>query len=181
MLKLIRFYLLLFSLFAIVFFLISLVFDYFIFQRNLDFPGLAFKSLFYGLWMSLILGTFHLLNIKKQWKQGARDNFFGSSHYEDLHSKITIEKLLEVLQSDKEFGKMKIKAEESQIFIESPMTLKSWGEYIKIKKIGVDENNQHYLISSSPKLKTTILDYGKNTENVDKILKIMESHNSSMV
>jgi hypothetical protein len=53
--------------------------------------------------------------------------------------------------------------------------MKSWGEEIKIILKSNKENNFEYQLSSSPKLKTTIVDYGKNLENINKIESVIKN------
>jgi hypothetical protein len=47
--------------------------------------------------------------------------------------------------------------------------MKSWGEEIKIILKSKTKSEFEYMISSSPKLKTTLVDYGKNLENINRI------------
>ena len=64
---------------------------------------------------------------------------------------------------------------ENGVLLKTGMTMKSWGEEIKIILKSNKENNFEYQLSSSPKLKTTIVDYGKNLENINKIESVIKN------
>ncbi|MBI5934984.1 MAG: hypothetical protein HY867_14865 [Chloroflexi bacterium] len=44
-----------------------------------------------------------------------------------------------------------------------------WGEVIEIKVSPISDNKSQIVVTSRPNLKTVLVDYGKNTENVEKI------------
>lgn len=49
------------------------------------------------------------------------------------------------------------------------ITLSSWGEIILIKLVQVEANKTQWDIVSKPSLKTTLVDYGKSSINIQKI------------
>jgi hypothetical protein len=51
----------------------------------------------------------------------------------------------------------------------TPMSVWGWGEVVEIDVSAVDNNKSQITVTSRPSLKTTLVDYGKNTENVEKI------------
>jgi hypothetical protein len=77
--------------------------------------------------------------------------------------------LIEKLKNDPIFGKMKMAENENGIVLKTGMTWKSWGEEIKILLKQDNKADFEYQISSSPKLKTTLVDYEKNLENLNQI------------
>ena len=68
---------------------------------------------------------------------------------------------LREVQSDESSGAITAKTK---------MTWKSFGEIIDIRIIGLNENKTRIEVQSRPLLRTTMVDYGKNLENIEKIL-----------
>ena len=64
---------------------------------------------------------------------------------------------------------------ENGILLKTGITLQSWGEEIKIILKSNQENSYEYIISSSPKLKTALVDYGKNLENINRIENVIKN------
>jgi hypothetical protein len=126
-------------------------------------------SILIGAFMSLILVSFHWYNIKKIGVENSNDDNLGVNQTRTIVTKLNKSELIHKLKLDPTIGKMKITEMENGILFKTGTTMKSWGEEIKIILISNKENNFEYQVSSSPKLKTTIVDYGKNLENVNKI------------
>lgn len=62
---------------------------------------------------------------------------------------------------------------ENGVLLTTGVSWKSWGEEIKILLKDYKETVFEYQILSSPKLKITLIDYGKNLENINRIESIM--------
>lgn len=58
---------------------------------------------------------------------------------------------------------------ENGILLETGMTWKSWREKSKINLKDYEGNDFEYQITSRPRLKITLVDYGKNIENSNRI------------
>ena len=56
------------------------------------------------------------------------------------------------------------------------MTWLSWGEEISIILQTKGESDFNYKISSRPKLKMTLVDFGKNLENVNRLENVIKSN-----
>lgn len=134
-----------------------------------------FLTFFFGITMSLILVFFHKYRLKKNGIQEITDQNLGVSQKRNLKSELNKSELIEKLKTDPIIGKMKMTEIENGILLKTGMTWKSWGEEIKIILQGREESNFDYQISSSPKLKTTIVDYGKNLENVTRIENVIKN------
>ncbi len=57
-----------------------------------------------------------------------------------------------------------------RIDLKAGMTWKTWGEVISFDLRRMDENRTRVEVSSGPALRTTLVDYGKNLENVERIM-----------
>jgi len=128
-----------------------------------------FMTVFFGAAMSLILVSFHKYRLKKNGVQEITNDNIGVNQARNLKSNLNKKNLIKKLKTDPIIGKMKMTETENGIILKTGMTLKSWGEEIKIILKSNQENNYEYLVSSRPKLKTTLVDYGKNLENINRI------------
>jgi len=134
-----------------------------------------FMSTFiFGGLMSLIIVSFHRYKLKKKGVKKITTENIGVSHTRNIKSRINKIELIEILKNDSIFGKMKMKEIENGIHLKTEMTRESWGENIKIILQSNNNSEFEYLVSSSPKIKTTIIDYGKNLENVNLVENILK-------
>lgn len=134
-----------------------------------------FLTFFFGTSMSLLLVSFHKSRLKKNGIQEMTDQNLGVSQQKIVKSDLNKSELIEKLKTDPIIGKMIMKEIENGIVLKTGMTWKSWGEEIRIilqTKVGSDFD---YQISSRPKLTTTLIDYGKNLENVNRIENIIKN------
>lgn len=134
-----------------------------------------FLTSFFGITMSLILVSFHRYRLKKNGIQEITEENLGVSQTKNLQSKLNKKELIEKLKTDPIIGKMKMTEIENGILIKSGMTWKSWGEVIKIILSFNRGDDFEYQVSSRPKLKTTLFDYGKNLENVNRIENVLKN------
>jgi hypothetical protein len=125
--------------------------------------------------MSLILVSFHRYRLKKNGVQELTNQNLGVSQMKNLKSVLNTSELTEKLIADPIIGKMKMQEIENGIVLKTGMTWKSWGEEIRIILQTKEESDFDYQILSSPKLKTTIVDYGKNLENVNHIENVIKN------
>lgn len=133
-------------------------------------------SLFFGIFMSLILVSFHWYKLKKDGVENITDDNVGVNQTRIIETKLNKNELIHKLKSDPIIGKIKMTEIENGVLFKTGMTMKSWGEEIKIILISNNESNFEYQITSNPKLKTTIVDYGKNLENINKIESIIKNN-----
>lgn len=134
-----------------------------------------FLTFFFGITMSLTLVSFHRYRLKKSGIQEMTDQNLGVSQKKNVKSELNKSELIEKLQSDPKIRKMRMREIENGIILKTGMTWKSWGEEIKIILQSKEEGDFIYQITSSPKIKTTMVDYGKNLENVNRIEKLIKN------
>ncbi len=80
--------------------------------------------------------------------------------------------------------KCKIQKEDryqGKIVARAGMTWRTWADVIsfEVRKIGSDGIQVE--VSSRPAVRTTLVDYGKNLENVEKIAGLLKAHSGSAV
>jgi hypothetical protein len=58
-------------------------------------------------------------------------------------------------------------------------TWKSFGDDIRFTIVGGDEREQHVEIESRPRIRTTLVDYGSNYDNVTEIVRFLTEHGAT--
>jgi hypothetical protein len=134
-----------------------------------------FLTFFFGVTMALLLVSFHKYRLKKNGAQEITEQNLGVSQKKNLKSEWNTSELIEKLKTDPIIGKMKMQEIENGIILKTGMTWISWGEEIRIILQTKRESDFDYQISSRPKLKMTLVDFGKNLENVTRIENVMKN------
>jgi len=130
-------------------------------------------SLLIGAFMSMILVSFHWYNLKKEGVKITDDNV-GVNQTRTIETKLDKNELIHKLKLDPTTGKMKMAEIENGVLLKTGISIKSWGEEIKIILTSNKESIFKYQVSSRPRLKTTIVDYGKSIENINKIESVIK-------
>lgn len=66
-------------------------------------------------------------------------------------------------------------ATENEMLFETVPSLSSWGEKISISITPVQDGSFEYFITSKPLWKTTLVDFGKNFQNIRRIEKLIST------
>ncbi|MCE3234862.1 MAG: hypothetical protein K0Q50_1042 [Vampirovibrio sp.] len=87
------------------------------------------------------------------------------------------------LKTSKNYNVIKENFALNQILIMTPKSFKGYGEKMTISLYAIDENRTKLVIASKPKWWTTLIDYGKNYENIVKALRLIvaQSHPSVVI
>ena len=135
--------------------------------------GLA-QGFFFGITMSIVLGTMHKLKTKAQSRrtsgtgpnQNVEITLEGSKErcFQKCLSSL-IELQVKIINKDSEGGVI-----EGQ----TNWTWKSFGEKIHLTVTENGKGKVKVMVSSIPKWKPTVVDYGKGIENVDSIIKSLK-------
>lgn len=186
----IRFYIRLFLATAIPFGIIFgiIVGIYLVFQYGYryGFLGLGaglFAGILYGGFMSLIGGSLHVWSVKRMsyGKSVEIKDITNVHHFRNIELKLPYDKVFNLcIESLKMFKRYKIKKEDysyGKIIAITGITWKSWGEVISFAIHKIDNNKIKVIISSKIILCTTLVDYGKNLENVEKIVAFLQEKN----
>ncbi len=132
-----------------------------------------FLTVSFGGTMSLILVSLLRHRLRKMGIQEITDDSLNVFQKKNVQSELKKSELVEKLKADPIFGKMNMMEVENGVLLTTGVSWKSWGEEIKILLKDYKETVFEYQILSSPKLKITLIDYGKNLENINRIESIM--------
>ena len=163
-----------FLLTAIPYFALMTLFGFDEISKTFIFKNIT-ASLFFGILMSLILVSFHWYKLKNVGVENITDDNIGVNQTKIIETELSKNEIIQKLKLDPTIGKMNMSEMENGVLLKTGMTMKSWGEEIKIILKSNKENNFEYQLLSSPKLKTTIVDYGKNLENINKIESVIKN------
>lgn len=131
-------------------------------------------TFFFGGVMSVILVSFHRYRLKKTGIQEITEENLRVSQSKRFTSRLTKTEVIERLKNDPIIGAMKMTEVENGILLNNGMSWKSWGEEIQISFKSTMDSYFEYVVLSRPKLRTTLIDYGRNLENVNRIEALIE-------
>ncbi|MBM7603737.1 hypothetical protein JOC75_001710 [Metabacillus crassostreae] len=173
--------------FTKIFIFTSIPFGFFMYIQALIFnnaePSIALYiviGLVFGLFMSLFMTILDFQSKKS----------IGEGKSNGVHKKGTIEVPLpedEVFKLCRDAGSVlkgaKVRHENQQkglLIIRTGINWKTWGDIIEIVVEDIDANHTRVFIQSRPVVPTTLVDYGKNYENIKRIIGYIEKENLSI-
>ena len=121
--------------------------------------------------MSLILATSAIRKMKKAGKD--INDFAKIPEIQRIKTKYTLEEIKEILAKDYIFRKSKVQTEDEVLKLSKGRSWESWGEIVTITLLSQHNDEYEYEITSRPKFKLTLVDYGKNYKNVKNIISIL--------
>ncbi len=127
----------------------------------------------FGLVMSIVLVSIHLIMLKSMGVQEMTKENLDIHQGKSIRSNLTLKELEEKIKSERFFGSSKFKETENSISFKTKSTWRSFGEKILITQSASDQGQIKYEVSSNPRLITTLVDFGKDLENVNRIEEIM--------
>jgi hypothetical protein len=169
-----KIYIIIFLLTAIIYFLIMTLFDLNDISKVIILKNIT-ESLFFGILMSIILGSFHWYSLKKDGVKEITEDHIGVNQTKLLETNLNLNDLIQKLKLHPTIATMKMTKMENGVLLKTGMSMKSWGEEIHIILKSNKENHFEYQLSSIPKSKTTVVDYGKNVCNIHKIESIIKN------
>lgn len=127
----------------------------------------------FGLFMSLILGTLHQIVTRKLEDSPLTQPAQTLAIDMNISANEAFDKSLKVLG---QFGAKLTRQDRAQGCLEActGISWKSFGETISIVISERNSGRSHIEIKSWPKLKTTIIDYGKGRGNVQRIAQLLQ-------
>jgi hypothetical protein len=132
-----------------------------------------FHCIFFGGFMSATLVSWHIKALKKLGIHDFNASTLNPIQCKAIQSHLHPEEMLSIFKTDHELNKMHVRQTEHEILLEAPITWKSWGERITIRRKAVHAGYKEYELVSRPRLKTTYIDFGKNFQNIMKIEKLI--------
>ena len=86
-----------------------------------------------------------------------------------INSTLSLQEVASKICSDNFLRATRLHIDDNQLKLKTSYIWKSFGEIIDIKSKAVSNGKFQYQIISSPRLKTTMFDFGKNFINMKKI------------
>lgn len=132
-----------------------------------------FLTISFGLLMSLTLVGFHRYRLRKSGVKDMDEASLAVRQEKMIQSSFNLPQAMKALEADQKTRRMKMAEIQDGIRLKTPITWRSWGEEIQIIRLSEEYGTFEYQITSRPKVTTTIVDYGKNTENIALIESIL--------
>jgi len=138
-----------------------------------------FAGLFLGGFMSLILGFLHSRSVKRM-PFGKSKEAMDVHHVRNIELRVSYDKAFDLcIESLNLIKRCKIRKEDrsqGKVDARAGMTWKTLGDVISFDVRKIDNDRTQIEVSSRPAVRTTLVDYGKNLENVEKIIRFLKEH-----
>jgi hypothetical protein len=151
-----------------------------IYGINAGLPGGLISGLIFGFLMFIILGYLHNRAVNKI----AGDISYGSMgtcHAQNIELQLPYERAFDLcIRSLDLIGRCRVLEEdrsEGMIVARSSVNWKTWGDTISYDISRTDNDSTAVKVSSRPTSWSTLVDYGKNLENVKIIVSFLEQSN----
>ena len=160
----------------------------FSFQHGIRF-GLVFIAIgavfgLFGGFVSLIFAFLHSWTVKRM-PSGNTEESIGVHHVRNIELNLPYDMAFNLcLESLSLIKNCKVQNEDraqGKILGKAGMTWKTFGDIISFEVSKNANNGIKVEVSSRPAVRTTLIDYGKNLENVDKIIGFFNTHAKSTV
>jgi hypothetical protein len=126
----------------------------------------------YGIFIAGGLGYLHIREVKKLGFILNEDAF--SVHQKAVFPSIlTSTEIMEKLKADPEIAKWKLREEPDQVYLLAESTWKSIGETISLRVEKHSGELNRIVIESKPANAFTLLDYGKNRQNIIRLHRLL--------
>ena len=159
---------------TISFGVLMIIFDYAT-GSDIELFSFLLTIVLFGLTMSLVFVSLQISELKRLGVEELTAESLSVEQHRSFTSSLTKQKAVERINIDPAFSKMKIRKTASGLRIKTPITLKSFGEVINIEFNQPLANDPLKIsISSRPKIKTTMVDLGKNMENVNSLYQLLK-------
>lgn len=139
----------------------------------------SISGLLFGLAASSILMFLHISLSRKAVPE---KKYYDLAVHQKDHVKVPLpynETFSICLESLHTINKCEIEAQilfQGKITARAGLNWKTWGDIISLKLRKLDNDNTYVYISSRPYARTTLLDFGKNLQNVRKIKEYLLGH-----
>jgi len=154
--------------FALFMGLIDLIFD-----GSADPGKFLYRLIAFGGLMSILFVAMQFYGVKLLGLKSFTTENLGVKQKRIVLSNLSMQDILRKIKTDPGLKKMKATEEVNSILLSSNISWMSWGEKISIQPLHSSGTKTEYEIISRPKLSTTIMDGGKNLENVMRVEKLI--------
>lgn len=161
-----------FAVLGISYALIMIMMEFFM-GNEFDLYKTLKTSIFFGLGMSAVFIGLQVYRLNQMGVTELSKENISVVQKRVFLSNLTKEKVVERINIDSTCKRMKIRKTNSGLKLSTRMSMKSWGEVVYVDIEPADEKKIKISITSKPKIKTTIVDLGKNLENVNLLSTIL--------
>ncbi|MBI5739194.1 MAG: hypothetical protein HZA16_00605 [Nitrospirae bacterium] len=142
-------------------------------------PGGLISGLVFGFLMFIILGFLHSRAVKRIAGEKSGEAM-GTCHVRDIKLPLPYDRTFDLcIDSLKLIRRCRVQEEDrsqGRITARSSINWKTWGDTISFDITGINSENTAVKVTSRPTVRTTIVDYGKNLENVKRIISFLKNH-----
>jgi hypothetical protein len=139
----------------------------------------AWGGMFFGGFMSLTLGSLHHCSVQ-QMSSGRSQEATGVHHVRHVTMLLPYDAAFDLcfdsLGLIKECKPQKVDRSQGKITARAGITWRTWGDVVSFEVREVGGEGIQVKVSSRPVVRMTLVDYGKNLENVEKIVGFLNSH-----
>lgn len=135
-----------------------------------SFVEIAITFIASGVFWSLLMGSFHLVALKRMGVKKFTDDALSVKHRVEVHTQLDTSALLDQLKRDPFFGKMAIAETGNEIEIIRSV---SWDANEVIVKIEPIQNAQAYAVTSKLRHSFGQVDFGKSLECIMQFQKLV--------
>lgn len=167
-------YIKLFFYFGITFGVFMLLLDI-AFAKGWDSNVFLFRFAYFGGFMALVLGTGHLIRVKYLGGDITSGTDLRVRQTRKVISTIGMQDLISKLKVNPKLKRMDMQEHGMELKLQSDLSLASWGEKMNIKAQPEDDGLFVYEISSVPRWKTTLVDFGQNLRNAMQVEKLLKN------
>lgn len=159
---------------TIAFGILMMIFDYAT-GSDIELISFLLTTVLFGLTMSLVFVTLQISELKRLGVEELTAESLSVEQHRRFESSITKQKAVERINIDPVYSKMNIRKTANGLRIKTPITLKSFGEIISIEfDQPLASDPLKITLTSRPKIKTTMVDLGKNLENVNSLYQLLK-------
>ncbi len=134
-------------------------------------PVLVWKVLFYFLFFGLLMGYFYLAQTRAELRRLGispdSPEAWKTHHRRTIVSTVAPAALRRMLEAEK--WVRKIREEGEGIRLTTRPTARGWGERVELSVESLPDGSYRYELSSRPRLFPTMVDFGKNLENLQRL------------
>jgi len=153
------------------------LFSSYLYGIKVGFVGGLASAVIFGSLVFIILGFLHSRAVKKIAGNISKVSM-AVSHARDIELPLPYDQTFALcIDSLSLIGKCRVQDEDlsqGRIIARSPVNWKTWGDTISFDITGLSAEKTSVRISSRPAASTTIVDYGKNLDNIKKIISFLE-------
>lgn len=154
----------------------AVLFSY-LYGINVGLPGGLISGAIFGFFMFIILGFLHSRAVKKIAGDISEESM-ATCQVRNIELPLPYDRAFDLcIKSLNLISRCRVQKEDrsqSKIIARSSVNWKTWGDTISFDITGISNEKTAVKISSRPTAKSTIVDYGKNLENVKTIVSFLK-------